>query len=70
MLLQPVPVVLGLFTKRRECYLTFWWERVISVGISFPNLTIAPMNEQFRMLILGNLSSCSNCIRLPVECGC
>lgn len=48
---------------------TSWRKWIVSMGISFSNLTIATMNEQLGMLIPGNLASSSNCVRLPIECG-
>ena len=37
---------------------------ILSVGILFSNLTVSPMNHQFRMLILGNCTCNTDCFSL------
>lgn len=48
-------------------FLTSWREVGISIRIPFSNLAITAVNEQFGLLIYGNLTSRCNCVRLSVE---
>ena len=45
-----------------------WRKSVSSMRVSFSNLSITAVNEQFGMLVSGNLTSSSNCIGLPIKC--